>query len=133
MYGLRLGEVNFIRDTGCIDSIHLKHITSPPQRTKRIRGGWEFGIIGTELPKLYRNLFMYATTVARMLLAPKWKEAEVPAKEEWIQKPMEYAEMAKLTGRIRNQDNKLFIKEWKWFIEYLQINCKQIKTLAGLL
>ena len=68
-----------------------------------------------------------------MLLAPKLKEAEVPVKEEWIPKLREYAEMAKLTGRIRNQDNIFKIKKWKWFIEYLQINRKQIKTLSGLL
>lgn len=42
------------------------------------------GIVGSELPQQYRNLFVYATTAARMIFAQIWKEEEVRTREEWL-------------------------------------------------
>ena len=53
---------------------------------------------------------MYATTAARLLLAQKWKEEEVRTKEEWITKMIDYAKMAKMTVKIKDQDEKSLYK-----------------------
>lgn len=72
---------------------------------------------------------MYAAT-AQMIYVQKWKEETVPTKEDW--QKMEYAEMAKLMGRMKNQEEKTLNKEWGEIVDYLKNYCKQLKTLAGL-
>lgn len=45
---------------------------------------------------------------------------------------LEYAEMAKLTVKIRHQDEKKFDRDWIKFINYIKEHCKYVKTIAGL-
>lgn len=75
---------------------------------------------------------MYATTAARTLLGQKWKQQELPTLEDWQVKMMEYGEMAKLTGKIRNQCDELFRKDWNKFIFSMKENCKHLKMFVGL-
>ena len=44
---------------------------------------------------------------------------------------MEYAELDKMTGRIREQRDQKFIKDWLKFTNYLKDNL-QLNTLIGL-
>ncbi|CAI5768612.1 Hypothetical predicted protein [Podarcis lilfordi] len=48
------------------------------------------GILGQDIRKEKRTLFMYATTAARMLIAQNWKTGEIPSKEQWQEKLMNY-------------------------------------------
>ena len=88
------------------------------------------GIVGTDIEKKDIRLFQYATAAARILLAQKWKQEELPTKEEWTVKLTEYAEMDKLTGRIREQRDQKFIKDWLKFTNYLKDNL-HLNTLIG--
>uniref|UniRef100_A0A670I0D7 Uncharacterized protein n=1 Tax=Podarcis muralis TaxID=64176 RepID=A0A670I0D7_PODMU len=64
------------------------------------------------------------------IYSKRWKEETIPTREEWKTKLMDYAEMANLTGKLRNQEVKnLKKKEWDKFIIYLGAHCKQMKTL----
>lgn len=90
------------------------------------------GLIGTEIKIEDQNLFMYATAAARTLLAQRWKVQDIPTIQEWQAKLTEYAELAKLSGRIRDQGDQRYQNNWSKFIEYLKKNCKEVKTLAGL-
>ncbi|CAI5765507.1 Hypothetical predicted protein [Podarcis lilfordi] len=69
--------------------------------------------IGKDLPKKLKNIFMYATTAARVLVAQGWKTEETPNKESWQEKLMDYAELAKLTYKLRDKDNCDFKDEWE--------------------
>lgn len=55
---------------------------------------------------------MYATAVARMLIARRWKGDKIPTKLEWQANLFEYIDLAKRTGKIKNQTNQEFNKEW---------------------
>ena len=50
-------------------------------------------------------------TAARILVAQKWKQDLLPTKEEWIMKLTEYAELDKMTGRLREQRDQKFIRD----------------------
>lgn len=56
-----------------------------------------------------------------------------PTKEEWQIQLLEYAVLANLTNRIRNQQDGVFKKKWEMFTEYLKNYAKQDKVLAGLI
>ena len=89
------------------------------------------GIVGPEIPKEYFTVFMYATTAARTIYAQKWKQEEVPTKEEWLMKMMDYAEMARLTVKLREQEEKKFFEDWKCFVEYLKKHHSYIISHVG--
>ena len=74
---------------------------------------------------------MYATAAAWILLAQRWKEDKIPTIVEWLLKMMDYAEMAKFTENLRDNDIEKFKKEWEAFIVYVQKYCKQVEALAG--
>lgn len=63
-------------------------------------------------------MFTYSTTVAGIVYVQKWKE-ELPTKEELLVKILEYAEMAILTVRIKEQNEGESLEEWKYLGEYL--------------
>ena len=51
----------------------------------------------------------------------------MPPKEEWRSKVMNYAELAKLTAKVRDES---FVEEWKPFLDYLK-KCYMMNTQAG--
>lgn len=57
-----------------------------------------------EIPKKVLNPFHYATAVARIMYAQRWKDKNSPTKEDWQNKLIEYVELAMLTVKLRNQD-----------------------------
>ncbi|CAI5793192.1 Hypothetical predicted protein [Podarcis lilfordi] len=91
------------------------------------------GKTGDELKKKDCKLFMYATTAARILLSQKWKSQEIPTLMEWQTKMFDSIDLVKLTYKIRNQKEAKFEKDWNKFVEYIRSNCKNLKTVAGLM
>lgn len=77
------------------------------------------GIEYNVLPKNFWSLFMYLTTAARLVYAQQWKNVNVPNKDDWLNKVLELAEMAKLTALIRDQ-YEIFKKDWKPLLVYLE-------------
>ena len=74
---------------------------------------------------------MYAITAAMILYTQRWKQEETPSKEEWLQKMMEFAEMAKLTATLRDQEENTFYQEWKCFADYIRNHYGHVQSLAG--
>uniref|UniRef100_A0A670JJJ0 Reverse transcriptase domain-containing protein n=1 Tax=Podarcis muralis TaxID=64176 RepID=A0A670JJJ0_PODMU len=89
------------------------------------------GIIGKDVRRKDQKLFQYAVTAARIVLAQKWKLEEIPTVEEWRTKLTEYAELDRLTGKIRYTKDQKFIKDWEKFVCYLESNYGVKITLAG--
>uniref|UniRef100_A0A670ICM2 Reverse transcriptase domain-containing protein n=1 Tax=Podarcis muralis TaxID=64176 RepID=A0A670ICM2_PODMU len=89
------------------------------------------GIVGKDVRRRDHKLFQYAVTAARIVLAQKWKQEEVPTVEEWRAKLIEYAELDKLTGKIRYTKDQKFIKDWEKFVCYLENKYGVKTTLAG--
>ena len=89
------------------------------------------GIVGSEIPKKCKKVYMYAITAARILYAQRWKQEETPSKEEWLQKMMEFAEMAKLMATLRDQEENIFYQEWKCFADYIRNHYGHVQSLAG--
>ncbi|CAI5783250.1 Hypothetical predicted protein [Podarcis lilfordi] len=88
---------------------------------KQVQSNCTFSSLsGQELPKENWTLFMYATTAARILIAQNWKTGEIPSKQQWQGKLMNYAELAKLVDKLCEKDNSDFGKEWEPFTTYLQ-------------
>lgn len=46
----------------------------------------------------YGTLSLYTIRAARLSYAERWKDLQIPSKEEWWVKLMEWTEMAKLTA-----------------------------------
>uniref|UniRef100_A0A670J9A9 Reverse transcriptase domain-containing protein n=1 Tax=Podarcis muralis TaxID=64176 RepID=A0A670J9A9_PODMU len=89
------------------------------------------GIVGKDIRKKDCKLFQYAAMAARIVIAQKWKQEEIPRVEEWRTKLIEYAELDKLTGKIRYTKDQKFIEDWKKFVGYLENNCDVNTTLVG--
>lgn len=108
----------------------LKNIfkTGIPKKPK----AFLLGITGPDVTIKEMNLFLYETTTARMLYVQRWCENAVPAKEEEHMKLMEYAELANLTNKIREEEETIFKEDWKPFVDYLKNYCKSVKTLVSL-
>lgn len=51
-------------------------------------------------------------------LQHKWKDSELPTKEEWLMEMTELMEMAKLTCLITQRSTSAFISEWKPFMKF---------------
>lgn len=90
------------------------------------------GLIGKEIEKKDKNLFLYATTAARNMLAQNWKTDIIPNIMDWQVKMMDYAELARLSGKLRDQDEQKFQENWSKYLMYIRNNCKSLKTLVGL-
>uniref|UniRef100_A0A670J1I6 Reverse transcriptase domain-containing protein n=1 Tax=Podarcis muralis TaxID=64176 RepID=A0A670J1I6_PODMU len=90
------------------------------------------GILGNEIKKKDRKFVYYAVTAARVILAQKWKQQEIPTVDEWRTKVLDYAESDKLTGKIRYLRDQKFIKEWGKFVDYLEHISEGQITLKGL-
>uniref|UniRef100_A0A670HWB0 Reverse transcriptase domain-containing protein n=1 Tax=Podarcis muralis TaxID=64176 RepID=A0A670HWB0_PODMU len=89
------------------------------------------GIVGKDIRRKDHKFFQYAVTAARMVLAQRWKQEEIPKVEEWRVKLIEYAELDKLTGKIRYKKDQKFIKDWEKFVCYLENNYGVNTTLVG--
>uniref|UniRef100_A0A670HNW0 Reverse transcriptase domain-containing protein n=1 Tax=Podarcis muralis TaxID=64176 RepID=A0A670HNW0_PODMU len=89
------------------------------------------GILGNEIKKKDRKFVYYAVTAARVILAQKWKQQEIPTVDEWRTKVLDYAEMDKLTGKIRYIRDQKYIKEWGKFVDYLEYISEGQITLTG--
>lgn len=61
-------------------------------------------IVGEEIPKEVKNLFLYATVAARIVYGKNWKEKITPTKEQWLHKLIEFVELMSMMAKIRNQD-----------------------------
>lgn len=90
------------------------------------------GMTGKEIKKEDKNLFLYATTAARIMLAQNWKMEVIPTISDWQVKMINYAELAKITGRLRDQDEQKFHDNWNKYLTYIRTNCRTLTTLAGL-
>ncbi|XP_053233015.1 small integral membrane protein 3 isoform X2 [Podarcis raffonei] len=75
---------------------------------------------GLEAARRLKSSIRNSLTAARILLAQKWKQEELPTLEEWRMKLMDYAELDKLTGRIRDRRDQRFTEDWTKFTEYLE-------------
>lgn len=65
------------------------------------------GIIGDAIPNKTHNLLLYTTVAATTIVhARNWRPKETPGKEQWLYRLTEYAELASMTTKIRNQDEK---------------------------
>uniref|UniRef100_A0A670JS00 Reverse transcriptase domain-containing protein n=1 Tax=Podarcis muralis TaxID=64176 RepID=A0A670JS00_PODMU len=89
------------------------------------------GMLGNEIKKKDCKFVYYAVTAARVTLAQKWKQQEIPTVEEWRAKLLDYAELDKLTGKIRYIRNQKFNKEWEKFVDYLEQLSEGQITLTG--
>uniref|UniRef100_A0A670JGC5 Reverse transcriptase domain-containing protein n=1 Tax=Podarcis muralis TaxID=64176 RepID=A0A670JGC5_PODMU len=89
------------------------------------------GLVGKEIKNKDHKLFQYATTAARVLLAQNWKSEGLPTIEEWRAKLLDYAEMDKMTGKIRYSKDQRFIKDWESFTKYLENLSDGQITLVG--
>lgn len=77
------------------------------------------GIMGKEIKNEDKKIFLYATTAARIMLAQNWKIETIPNISDWQVKMINYAELDRLTGRIRDQDDQKFQKNWSKFWKYI--------------
>lgn len=57
--------------------------------TKKNPEAFLLGIMGTDIPKNVRKIFLYATVAARMLIARNWKGDSILTKLEWQAKWLE--------------------------------------------
>lgn len=57
--------------------------------------------MGNQLEETYGRLILYIV-ISRLLYA-RWKNSEIPTKEEWILKIMELTKMAKLTFMTKDK------------------------------
>uniref|UniRef100_A0A670I9Y7 Reverse transcriptase domain-containing protein n=1 Tax=Podarcis muralis TaxID=64176 RepID=A0A670I9Y7_PODMU len=89
------------------------------------------GILRQEIKKEDCRLVYYAVTAARVLIAQRWKQQETPTVEEWRSKLSEYAELDKLTGKIRYIKDQVFIKDWGKYVDYLEGISEGQITLKG--
>uniref|UniRef100_A0A670IZE6 Reverse transcriptase domain-containing protein n=1 Tax=Podarcis muralis TaxID=64176 RepID=A0A670IZE6_PODMU len=89
------------------------------------------GMIGREIRKKDHRFFQYATSAARILIAQNWKSENLPTIEEWRAKLLDYAEMDKMTGKIRYSKDQRFIEEWENFTNYLEKLSEGQITLVG--
>uniref|UniRef100_A0A670II65 Reverse transcriptase domain-containing protein n=1 Tax=Podarcis muralis TaxID=64176 RepID=A0A670II65_PODMU len=80
------------------------------------------GMMDKEIKKEDRTIFLYATTAARIMLAQYWKVETIPNIKDWQIRMVNYAELDKLTGKIRDQDEQKFLKNWSKFWKYIGIN-----------
>uniref|UniRef100_A0A670IBL2 Reverse transcriptase domain-containing protein n=1 Tax=Podarcis muralis TaxID=64176 RepID=A0A670IBL2_PODMU len=90
------------------------------------------GMVGKDIRRKDFKLFQYAVTAARILLAQKWKQEEIPTIEEWRSKLLDYVELDKLTGKIRYAKDQKFTKDWEKLVDYLKNTCGLNTTLVGL-
>lgn len=88
------------------------------------------GITRREIKRKDFKLFQYAITAARTLTAQRWKQEQVPTLDEWRNKLIDYAELDKLTGKIRLQRDHKFLEDWGKFREYLKTICEENTTLV---
>uniref|UniRef100_A0A670HPA6 Reverse transcriptase domain-containing protein n=1 Tax=Podarcis muralis TaxID=64176 RepID=A0A670HPA6_PODMU len=89
------------------------------------------GMVGREIKKEDYRLFQYATAAARVLIAKNWKVEGLPTLEEWRYKLLEYAEMDRLSGKIRYIKDQRFVKDWESFTKYLENLTDDQITLVG--
>uniref|UniRef100_A0A670IED3 Reverse transcriptase domain-containing protein n=1 Tax=Podarcis muralis TaxID=64176 RepID=A0A670IED3_PODMU len=89
------------------------------------------GILGKDIEKKDSKFVYYAVTAARIILAQKWKKQEVPTTEEWRSKLLDYAELDRLTGKIRYKRDQEFLKDWGKYVEYLECISEGKTTLKG--
>lgn len=89
------------------------------------------GILGHEIKKEDCKLVYYAVTAARVVLAQMWKQQETPTVEEWRSKLLDYAELDKLTGKVRYIRDQKFIKDWGKYVDYLESISEGKTTLKG--
>lgn len=75
--------------------------------------------MGKEIKNEDKKIFLYATTAARIMLAQNWKIETIPNISDWQVKMINYAELDRLTGRIRDQDDQKFQKNWSKFWNYI--------------
>lgn len=61
-----------------------------------------------------RVFMSYATAVARLMFARKWRIIDCPTIEEWKVKLPNYMDMDKLTRQIRGQNLEQNNKNCKW-------------------
>lgn len=88
------------------------------------------GMVGKEIKKEDKTLFLYATTAARIMLAQNWKLEVIPNISDWQVKMINYAELDRISGRLRDQDEQKFHDNWKKYLMYME--SKSQVTLAGL-
>uniref|UniRef100_A0A670IZP3 Reverse transcriptase domain-containing protein n=1 Tax=Podarcis muralis TaxID=64176 RepID=A0A670IZP3_PODMU len=89
------------------------------------------GMVGKDIKRKDCKIFQYAVTAARIVVAQKWKQEESPTITEWRLKLTEYAELDKLTGKIRYSKDQKFIDDWGKFVGYLENKCLVNTTLVG--
>uniref|UniRef100_A0A670K2B4 Reverse transcriptase domain-containing protein n=1 Tax=Podarcis muralis TaxID=64176 RepID=A0A670K2B4_PODMU len=77
------------------------------------------GIMSKEIKNEDKKIFLYATTAARIMLAQNWKIELIPTIRDWQVKMINYAELDRLTGRIRDQDDQKVKKNWNKFWKYI--------------
>lgn len=87
-------------------------------------------MVGKEIKKEDKTLFLYATTAARIMLAQNWKLEVIPNISDWQVKMINYAELDRISGRLRDQDEQKFHDNWKKYLMYME--SKSQVTLAGL-
>uniref|UniRef100_A0A670K5V5 Reverse transcriptase domain-containing protein n=1 Tax=Podarcis muralis TaxID=64176 RepID=A0A670K5V5_PODMU len=89
------------------------------------------GILGNEIKKKDCKFVYYAVTAARVILAQKWKQQEMPMIDEWRSKLLDYTESDRMTGKIRYERDQKFIKEWGNYANYLENVSEGRTTLRG--
>ena len=103
--------------------IHLEIELICNIKFKRTPEAYLIGITTPDIPMRVRSFFLYATTAAKTLIGTKWKSATVPNIKDWMNKTLEYVELAHLTEKIKDNPKEKFIKEWNDFIQYLKKRC----------
>lgn len=66
------------------------------------------------------------------MLAQSWKMELIPTINDWQIKMINYAELARITGRLRDQDDQKFHENWNKYLTYIRDKYRTSMTLAGL-
>ena len=88
-------------------------------------------IFDKDIPMQSREVFLYATAAARILVAKGWKEQEVPRIIDWQVKVHEYAEMAQLTNSLRGKSKQQFSEKWDGYKKYVHKYCNNSLTMPA--
>lgn len=78
------------------------------------------GIDIKQIPKPDRTLAWYILAAARIILAKYWKIDKVPKTIEWLEKLIFFAEMDKITKKLRGQIDIEFKVDWLKLKNYIE-------------
>lgn len=77
------------------------------------------GIDMRQIDETDRTLVWYMLLAARTRYAKYWKLKKIPKMSKWLEKLLFFAEMEKITKKLREQNDEKFQKDWIKFKKYI--------------